>query len=105
MSDDNNNLDAAMKKEFESMKPTSKRSTGAKDGEPAQAQVIVRTTNEERERWKEAASKAGLSMSEWIRSMCTKEAFEVLECQHRQEDLLIYPWSTTCLKCGHRLVG
>jgi len=103
MSDDNSNLDAAMKKEFESMKPKSKRSTGAKDGEPAQAQVIVRTTNEERERWKDAATKAGLSMSEWIRSMCTKEAMEVLECQHRQEDLLVYPWSVTCLKCGQRL--
>lgn len=99
------NLDAAMDKIAETLTPTRGKSTGAKDGDAAQAQVIVRTTEEERERWKSAAAKAGMSMSEWIRSLCTKEAGQVLECQHPKNMRLSYPWSETCLQCGKRLRG
>ncbi|MFZ9715880.1 MAG: plasmid mobilization protein [Ilumatobacteraceae bacterium] len=99
------NIDAAMDKVAETMKPTRKKSTGAKEDDAALAQVIVRTTDEERERWKNAAAASGMSMSEWIRSLCTKEAGQVLECQHPQNMRLSYPWSETCLKCGKRLRG
>jgi hypothetical protein len=106
MSDDNNdNLDAAMDKVAETLVPTRAKSTGAKNGEAAQAQVIIRTTDEERERWKDAAAKAGMSMSEWLRGLASKEATSVLECDHPMHMRLSYPWAEFCLKCTKRLRG
>lgn len=98
-----NNLDAAMSKEFETMKLVREKNTGAKNEEPSQAQVIVRTTEEQRERWKAAALKSGMSMSEWIRDLCMKEAANVLECQHPENMIRRYPWRITCMKCGQDL--
>lgn len=98
------NLEAAMEMVAETMSPTRKVSVSG-DESPSQAQVIVRTTEEERERWKSAAAASGMSMSEWIRDLASKAAKEKLECQHPFDKRKVYPWSETCLQCGKRLRG
>jgi len=108
MSDESvDNLDAAMDKVAETLKPTRTKRIGPKveNEEKTLVQVIVRTTDNERERWKQAAAAAGKSMSEWIRELCTTDATQTLECQHPLGMRLSYPWSETCLVCGTRLRG
>ena len=75
------NLDAAMDMVAETISPTRKVGVSG-DESPSQAQVIIRTTEEERERWKSAAAASGMSMSEWIRDIVSKSASAKLECQH-----------------------
>jgi len=98
------NLDAAMEMVADTMLPTRKVSVSG-DESPSQAQVIVRTTEEERERWKSASAASGMSMSEWIRDLASKAAKAKLECQHPIDKRKVYPWSETCLQCGKRIRG
>lgn len=66
-------------------------------------QVIVRAPEESHQRWKDAAARRGLSMSEFVRQAADAEAAQVLDCPH--DRVQEYPWSAVCLRCGQRLRG
>ena len=102
---DQDNLAAAMDKVAEFIEPTVASNTGAEPGAPAVAQVLVRTTHEERERWKEAAEAKGLSLSEFIRSVVGDATAAVLDCPHPLNQRRWYPWAEFCIECGNRLRG
>lgn len=103
MSEDN--IDAAMAKVAQSIKPTRKTNAGGTDGEPAQKQVLIRATEADHERWKEAAEKCGMSMSEFVRMAANDAAKKTGECQHPVENQKVYPWASFCLLCNKRLSG
>jgi len=96
------NIEAAMAKVAETIKPTRKTNTGAEDGSTATKQVLIRTTDEDHARWKEASEKEGISLSEFIRNAANGQASEVLDCKHPPENLKWYPWGKRCTKCGLR---
>jgi hypothetical protein len=101
MSDEEiDNVEAAMEKVAETIDLTRATNTGSKPGEPAAKQVLVRATEIDHQRWKEAAAKEGVSMSEFVRACCNAAAGETLDCQHPVEMTRFYPWGKTCLKCG-----
>lgn len=103
MSEDN--IEAAMEKVAQSMKPTRKANAGGGDGEPTQKQVLIRTTEADHERWKEAAEKNGMSMSEFLRMAANDAASKLGECQHPIENRKTYPWASFCMLCNKRLSG
>ena len=72
---------------------------------PVTSQVLIRATPEEKERWKLAAEQHGQTMSDFIRENCNAAATQTLDCQHPMEFRKTYPWSSTCLRCGQRLMG
>ena len=98
------NLEMAMSEVAESIKPTRKPKTGAKDGEPAAKQVLLRATEDDHARWKEAAERKGVSMAEFIRDAVNVFAKELLDCPHPSNMKRFYPWATTCLQCGQQWV-
>jgi predicted HicB family RNase H-like nuclease len=102
-SDQGDNLSAAMERVVESMSMGRKAKTNAPEGETASRQVILRATENDHDRWKQAAASQGISMSEFIRNVCNEAATEILDCKHPMEFRKIYPWSDVCLKCGLRL--
>lgn len=97
------NIGSAMDKVAESMSMGRKAKTNAPEGETASRQVILRATEFDHDRWKQAAASQGISMSEFIRNVCNEAASDLLDCKHPMEFRKIYPWSDTCLKCGTRL--
>jgi len=103
MPDDN--LDAAVNHVADSLDPTVPAATGATPGAPATAQVLIRTTGEERERWKAAAERQGVTLSDFIRSAVRDAAAGILDCPHPLNQRRWYPWSEFCLQCGQRLRG
>lgn len=94
------NIRVAMDKVAETMEPTMPISV-TEDGGPADKQVLIRTTESERQRWKEASNKDGESLSSWIRKNLNDKASKILDCQH--EIVKNYPWATICMKCRQRL--
>lgn len=96
------NVEAAMKKVAETMKPTRKANTGAEDGGTATKQVLIRTTDEDHARWKEAADKEGVTLSDFLRRAANASATDVLDCKHPAEFMKWYPWGNRCTKCGER---
>ena len=96
-----NNLNAAMKKVIESTDLTIKPIEGTDDG-PANSQVLIRTTDTDKERWKNAAESSQMTMSSWIRSVLNDAARKILDCEHPKEMRRVYPWSDICTKCGKR---
>lgn len=66
-------------------------------------QILVRCSEEQRERYKKAAAAEDMTMSQWIRSLAEYRAAEVLDCVHPHNMRRIYPWATFCLKCNTRL--
>lgn len=99
------NLEPAMAHVAEHLEPTVPANTGAEPGAPAVAQVLVRTTPEERERWKEAAERRGLTLSDFVRGVVGAATAETLDCPHPLNQRRYYPWSEFCLACGQRLRG
>ena len=97
----NDNLEAAMHDEASRTDLTIKSNIGTTPGNPANRQVLIRAIPEDHDRWKAAATKLGLSVSEYIRQVANEKAAELLDCQH--PNLLRYPWAVTCLDCGTRL--
>lgn len=97
------NIEVAMAKVAETIKPTRRANTGAEEGSTATKQVLIRTTDEDHARWKEAADKEGITLSEFLRKAANTSASDVLDCKHPQESIKWYPWATKCLKCGARL--
>ena len=102
---DQDNLEAAMDHVADHLDLTVASNTGSEPGSPAVAQVLVRTTPEERERWKQAAEARGLSLSEFMRAVVGGATAEVLDCQHPLNQRRWYPWAEFCLACGNRLRG
>lgn len=96
------NLSAAMDKVAETLEPTVNKRVGTKD-KPAQAQVLIRTTDEDRDRWKQAAEKCGVSMADFVRRVVDERVAELLDCPHPPHMVRKYPWSEQCLACGQRL--
>lgn len=76
-----------------------KKSTGAKPGEGTN-QVLIRASKESHDRWKQAAAKMGISMSEFVRDAADKSAADLLDCKHGAQHRRWYPWAEACLKCG-----
>lgn len=97
------NVEAAMHAIADSIVPSRKKNTGAKAGETAQSQILIRATPEDHELIKKAAAHLGLSMSEFVRNTVVEKARELTECQHPRSHRKSYPWSEMCLKCGKRL--
>ena len=105
MSQENqDNLKAAMDKVAETLTPTVSTINKEDDG-PADKQVLIRTTEQEREKWKQAAAKEGVPLSQFIREILNARATELLECTHPVDQRRWYPWAEFCLKCGTRLRG
>jgi len=97
------NIEAAMAKVAENLTLTRKANTGSTPGEPAQKQVLVRASESDHAKWKEAAEKSGVSMAEFIRDAVNAAAKSSLECEHPVELRKNYPWSEFCLKCNSRI--
>jgi hypothetical protein len=104
-SSNDDNLAAAIDHVMENEELTIAPNTGSEPGNPASAQVLIRTTVEERDYWKRAAEFLGCSVTEFARQSLTHAAEFLLECQHPIEFRKSYPWSETCMKCGERLRG
>lgn len=68
-------------------------------------QVLIRALPEEHERWKAAAERRGLTLTDFIREHANAGATSTLDCQHPIERRRVYPWSDVCLACGVRLRG
>lgn len=100
--EENDNIRSAMDKVAESIVPTVSKLIDAEDG-PADKQVLIRTNDYERNRWKEAASLEQVTLSAWIRNVLNAEAKRLLECDHPMNMMRFYPWAKICTKCGNRL--
>lgn len=98
----NSNIRAAMDKVAKNLDVSVSPLVKNDDG-PADKQILIRTTDYERDRWKDASSKEQLTVSAWIRKTLNAEATNILECSHPVEFVKYYPWSRTCTKCGQRL--
>lgn len=99
---DNDNIRSAMDKVAEGIVPTVSATIDATDG-PADKQVLIRTNDNERNRWKDAAALEQKSLSAWIREVLNAEAKRLLECDHPMNMMRFYPWAKICTKCGNRL--
>jgi len=73
------------------------------DDGPADKQVLIRTTEPERERWKQAAEKLQVSLSQFIRDTLNDKSTSLLDCSHPVDQRRFYPWAEFCLKCDTRL--
>jgi hypothetical protein len=100
---DDDNLEAAMDKVAENLDPTRVPVGSSKAGEPASKQVLLRASERDHLRWKEAADKMGVSMAEFIRNTCNEKATSLLDCPHPTNQRRYYPWAVSCLACGTRL--
>lgn len=96
------NLKAAMNKVAETLEPTV-RTIQKDDDNPADKQVLIRTTQEEKDRWTEAAKSKGMPVSQFIRETLNEKAKSLLECDHPLESMILYPWAQICKQCGKRL--
>ena len=107
MSDDksqnDDNLEAAMEQVARTTRLSRKANTGSTPGAPAEKQVLIRASEADHERWKQAAEFVGKSLAEFVREVMNAKAAELLDCQHPLEYRRQYPWSDVCLKCGKRL--
>lgn len=97
------NLEAAMEAVAETIAPTRGKNSGAKKGETAQSQILIRATPEDHELMKQAAAFLGISMTEFIRNTVVDKAKELLNCAHPLSQRKSYPWAEMCLRCGQRL--
>lgn len=79
------------------------KNTGSDPGEPAGRQVLIRASAADHDRWKEAAAKQGVTLSEFIRDCLNARAKDLLDCPHPLNERRWYPWSEMCLACGQRL--
>lgn len=101
MSEDNN-IRAAVDKVMES-KDLGVSPMVNDDGGTADKQVLIRTTDKQRDYWKRASDISGETLSSWIRNTLDAAAVALLECSHPVNMTKFYPWATICTKCGKRL--
>lgn len=98
------NLVAAMDTVAQTMSPTRNPAVGTPD-KPAQKQILIRATDEDHQRWKDAAQRCGVSMSEYVRRVVNERTAELLDCLHPVAARKTYPWAEFCTACGQRLRG
>jgi len=98
------NLEVAMNAVADTIVPTRKSKTGSTPGDPASKQVLLRATDLDHQRWKDAADFHNISMAEFIRNACNEKAKEVLDCSHPTNMRRFYPWANVCLQCGMKIV-
>lgn len=98
---DDVNLIAAMNHVADNLDPTVSPMQKIDDA-PADKQVLIRATEYDRDRWKNASTKSFISLSLWIRETLNKEAANVLDCPHPPHQMRYYPWATICLECSKR---
>lgn len=99
------NLDQAMNHEAQHLEPTIPPNTGSEPGNPATSQVLIRCTQHDRERWKQAAQTHGQTLSDYIRQALNEATAATLDCPHPINQRRYYPWAEFCLQCGQRLRG
>ena len=98
------NVEAAMNDLVEDLDLTVSAMSKEDDG-PADKQVLIRATEHDRERWKRAAEKAGVSLSALVREVMNTKATDILDCSHPLQFRKRYPWADFCTKCDMRLSG
>ena len=98
------NIAAAMSKVMETTPLTVSRTVDDDEG-TAGTQVLIRATDAEKRRWKEAAEKNGVTLSQFIRECLNQQATNTLDCTHPINHRRYYPWAEFCLSCGLRLRG
>lgn len=101
--EEESNLAAAMNKVASSMDYSVSVAVG--DDGPTTKQIIVRATDIDHERWKQAAHKSGKSMAQFIRDVMNDSVKDILDCSHPMSSRRRYPWAEFCLKCNTRLRG
>ena len=98
------NIAAAMSKVMETTSMTVSRIVDEEEG-TAGTQVLIRATDAEKKRWKLAAEKNGVTLSQFIRECLNQNATNTLDCAHPLNQRRYYPWAEFCLACGLRLRG
>lgn len=96
------NLVAAVAREAESKDKSISTEISPEDG-PADKNILIRLSAKDRERWKQAADKMGLTVSQMIRDTVNAKVTDVIDCSHPINQRRYYPWSEFCLACGTRL--
>ena len=99
--ENNSNIEAAMNHVAENIDPTVSPMQKI-DSAPADKQVLIRATEYDRDRWRDASIKSGITLSSWMRDILNREASIVLDCQHPADQVRYYPWATICLACKKR---
>jgi 1,4-alpha-glucan branching enzyme len=79
------------------------RASRMTEKEQKNTQVLIRTTDTEKAKWKDAADAEGKGLSEWIRELANYRSEQILVCDHPKSQRQVYPWSEICTKCGTRL--
>ena len=97
------NLNSAVDHVAETMNLSRVSNIGSKPGAPASKQVLIRANEEDHARWKEAAEKSGITLSEFIREAVNASAKELLECSHPLEYRRWNLRAERCLKCGVKI--
>lgn len=97
-----NNLVTAIAREAESPDKAIAHEIYPEDG-PADKNILIRLSGKDRERWKEASDKMGLTVSQMIRDTVNAKVQDVIDCSHPISSRRYYPWSEFCLACGTRL--
>lgn len=70
---------------------------------PADKTILIRLTETDRVRWKQAAEVSGKTVSQMVRDVVNAHVENTLDCQHPTNMRRYYPWSEMCLQCGTRL--
>ena len=69
----------------------------------ASKNILVRLPESDRTRWKQAADKMGLTVSQLIRDTVNEKVKNILDGPHPVNQRRYYPWSEFCLACETRL--
>jgi len=95
-------LDDAMDRVADDLELTVHRTTGAAPGEGT-VQILIRASRRSRERWKDAASRLGISVAEMLRQLADAKAAELLDCDHPRADWRNSRHGVSCGRCGQML--
>lgn len=101
MNREETNIAAALEKELSTGLGVSQE-ISPEEG-PASKNILVRLPESDRTRWKEAAEKIGVTVSQLIRDTVNERIRDLLDCPHPIDQRRYYPWSEFCLKCETRL--
>ena len=100
-SENQSNMEAAMAKEVAT--GTSISTELSPETGPADKTILIRLTDADRERWKQASEKVGKSLSQMIRDSVNQFVQDTLDCPHPTHMRRYYPWSEFCLQCETRI--
>lgn len=75
-------------------------------GSPADKQLMVRCTQEEKDLWKKASDKNNETLASFVRRTLNESSLRTTTCPHPQHMVKFYPWSKPqffCLACNTRI--